>query len=799
MAYENVQLSNPNFCVAPVAGTFATLHDSSTLRIVNSTGALQGDYTLSSSITNALIGIEYVGPRNLSSIVDDLTFFTIEKASSSSCIIKRWEIDPSGSMLDLVQTITKNTSGANYFNGVKACVEYYERSFDNNTPNGVNNVEINSTSRITSGMTMYLGPSSDPDSLGLGEYVTVDYTSGGKVYFTSNIVNEYFLDDKITFYKHVYILSSQGYNGVSDKGTLFQLSAYDGSIISTFYSAMFKKASASKWYPTTGNVPCVVGTNMVYVAPYNSYLNWRAMSLNNLEADKATTIPVVDLAFDGNTIYKLMRKVTKKDDDGIETTTNWSDYNYQQDSLLPYTNSIQMYTDKTTMVGPTDATDFTIVVRDQFGVGLTGVDVTVARDGGDSGVVLDPIDGQVTTNSSGIAYLGYTGGSSYNAATKLTCKAAGGSASTGSVWVWDYVYVHNKMESEYEGSLFQVTATGTYPANIIRQLSSSFDSEAGVFCKTYITNPGGDWVNPSAYEGEVATYLPMLIVGDDDGPQETFFGWLDAAHPGKNHLISQVSDFESEAPLQQLGAFEVDFDRIKQIDDASHDLQISQLKMVHHTSWVDGVAYDELFTDVEINQFVFVEDAIPAFWSVKNPIDTNIWIRLRPYAFDLDQSTLKFYVKEVSYAGNTDYVDMASYLTVTTFDAGGGLNGLDITCNPPNDFHYAAVVYVKIEVYDTAASPNFIWVDYWFEIIPDYRKPYLENLSPSRDEDNVAVDTDVYFEIKDVGVGVDIDTLEMTMNSRIVTPTNIEKVTDNHYKVTYNPASDLLYNKNSVS
>jgi hypothetical protein len=120
---------------------------------------------------------------------------------------------------------------------------------------------------------------------------------------------------------------------------------------------------------------------------------------------------------------------------------------------------------------------------------------------------------------------------------------------------------------------------------------------------------------------------------------------------------------------------------------------------------------------------------------------------------------------------------------------------LDITCNPPTDFHYGSVVYVRIEVYDSAATPNFIWVDYWFEVIPDYRFPYLENLNPSREQDDVSVDTDIYFEIKDIGVGVDIDSLEMTVNSRIVIPTTIEKVNDNHYKVTYSPTVDFQYNK----
>lgn len=818
MAYENLELSNPNFCIAPVDGTFATLHDSSTLRIVNDTGTLQNDYTLTSSITNDLLCLEYVGPREITSVITGLTFFTIEKASSSSTIIKRWEIDYSGLTLDLKQTITKSTSGVNYFDGISGCVEFYERSFSGATASGSSYIDVNSSSRIEPGHKLYLGPSNDIDNLGEGEYVTVDYKSGNRVYLTTNTTKDYLQDDKVTFYNKIYIYSNLGYNGDSTKGTLFQLNAYSGSILGVNYDGFYKSISASKWYPTTGNIPSVVGTNMVFVSPYNSYLNWRSISLNNIESDKATTITVRDVAFKDNTIYKLMQKVTKKDDDGVETTENWSPYyNYQEDSILPYTNSIEMYTDKAIMVGQYDTTEFTIVVKDQFGVGLNAVDVSVARDGGDSGVVLDPLDGQVTTNSSGIAYVGYTSGASYHGATKLTCNAQGGSSSTGSAYVWDSIYIHSLIEHSNDGQVYAVSSGITVEVpTLMRQLDNTFNPDFSIFCKTYFTSPGGDWVNPSSYSSEVSTYLPHIFVGPNDGPQESFFGWSDKDNPGKNHTIRQVADFEGEGNVQQWGevvdlyattsgvtefqatvsgAISVDYEYVWQMEDPEFDLQLSQLKLSLHTSWVDGVAYDELFTDTSINQFVFVDDAVPAFFSEKNPIDTDIWIRLRPYASDLDASTLKFYVREVSYEGDTGYVDMGSYLTVTTFPAGGGNDGLEITCDPPNDFHYNAVVYVRIEVYDTASTPNFIWLDYWFGITPDYRFPYLVNLDPSREEDNVAVDTDIYFEIKDVGVGVDISTLEMTVNSRIVIPTSIVKVDDKHYKVTYDPASNFQFGK----
>jgi len=799
MAYENLQLSYPNFCVAPVAGTFANLHGTNTLRVKNSTGAIQNDYLLSDNITNELLCIEYVGPRNLTAAIDGLLFFTIEKANSTSVVIKKWEIDQSGLQLDLIQTITKGTSGVNYYNGVAGCVEYYERQFDSAEANGSDHITVSSSSRISSGVVLFLGPSNDIDNLGEGEFVTVDYVTGRDVYFTTNITKDYLVDDQVAFYTYIYIYSSLGHNGNPADGTLFQLDATNGSLISTNYDGFYKSVNTCKWFPATGNIPSVVGTNMVFVSPYDSYLNWRSMSLNNLDVDKATTLSVYDLAFDNNTIYKLMQKMVKKADDGQEAATDWSPYyNFLQDSLLPYTNSLHMYTDKSIMIGQQDVTDLTVIVRDQFGVGLNGVAVTVARDGGDSGAVLDPLDGQVFTNSSGIAEVIYTSGAVYHGATNMTCKAAGGLPLSGSIWVWDSMYIHSKIEHANKGRVIQPLANNAFIADfltLIKQLDLEVSPQTSLFCKTYFTSPGGDWVNPSNASGDVSQYLPHLIVGYRDGPQEGLFGWEDAQHPGENHIISQVADAEGDGRVKQLGDFTSYNDRLRQVEDAEHDLQISQLKMSQHTNWVGGVAYDELFTNTSINQFVFVEDAIPKFWSYKNPIDTTIWIRLRPFAFDLDASTLKFYVKEVSYAGDTGYVEMGSYLTITPFDAGGGIDGLDILCTPPADFHYNAMVYVRIELYDTAAIPNFIWVDYWFGVTPDYRFPYLDNLAPSREQDDVPVDTEIYFEIKDLGVGVDIDSMEITVNSRIVTPTTITRINDNHYEVTCVPSNSLQFSK----
>lgn len=823
MAYENVNFKYGNFCIGPQSGTFASIDQSNVttiLTIKNSSGGLIGNYTLSSNIVNDVIGIEYVGPVNLSSVLDDLIFFTAERVSSTICIIKRWETTTSTSTLDLKQQFVKSTTGSYYYDALGMSVEHYRRAFADHNPGGINTLEISAPSRLSTGDVLLLGPSTDTDNPGVIEYVTVSNVVGSTVYLTSNITYQYVSGDPITFYNNIYLFSALGWGGDTSRGSLFKIDAYSGATLSLNTGGMYQHVVGSKWCDTASAVTAICPHNMVFVRPYDSYLNWKSLFMNNVEDNDYEPFLVYDVAFDGYNVYKLMKKVTLRDDDGNRTTYSWTNYNFRQDTLLPYSNSLNMYSGKSMMVGQNDTTDIMLKLVDQFGVALSSVDVTVSVDSGDIAAVLDPVDGLVTTDVNGEASVGYTSGTTYDGLTTLKCKAAGGSSFTGSEWVWNSMLIDSNIDSPDMGmgdsedhlSFFQlkeISADG-YGREIDDEIQVDFKT----FNKTYFTSPGGDWicsppdsptcsgneqppmpfvVGTTVYEGlYYDTYIPRIV---NNGP------------PLPNR-ITQVNEFQTQKSLRSLKNFKSinlndDGDPIEgepyialtSISGVESDLQASQLKLSLHTYWVGGVAYTELFTNVLMDQFVFVEEAIPVFWSEKNPVNTNIWIRMRPFAFSLNPDTLKFYVREISYDGNTGWIDRASEVTKTTFDAGGGLLGLEVLYNPAEDFHYNGVVYVHIEIYDTAATPNFIEVSYWFSIIPDYRFPYLENLSPSRDQTEVAVDSPIYFEVKDQGVGVDIDSLEMTLNSQIVVPTNIVKVNDYHYQVTYTPAENLFFGK----
>jgi len=838
MAYENVQFVQPNFCLGPQSGTICTIDSTSVntvMRVKNTAGATIKDYSLSSNIVGSVIGLEYVGPHNLTNMIDGVSFFTFERVNSTTCLIKRWEPRIAYSELVLREQVIKFSSGLLYYDVTGFAVEHYFRFFTR--PNEkYSYLSMNDTKNLRLGTRLFLGPSTDTTNLGATEVVFVSHVAsdidGERVYLTSPIKYEYAVGDSITFYSHVYVCSQKGYDGDNTKGVLVKLDAYTWNQIGIDTKALYKKITAFRWCPMVDGIASVVGTNMFFVKPYDSYLNWRSLFLNNIEDDKNTTFKVYDIIFDNYTIYKLQNRITLKNDVGTKQTTVWSAYNYQQDTILPYVNSINISQEQSIVTGYNKNIDINIQVRDQYYVGLRDVNINLYKSG-DVESLFDPLNGQTVSDSDGLATVNYRSGSVYDGHTLITGRASNSSTYTGSQYTWNSNNIISHPDViPIDKMLFQLKELSG-EISTTKQINASFkvgriDSfynwtwefpGMNVYSKSFFMTPGGDWGYGDEFfpPSIVNTWLPLLYKNDlSDGPSRMG----DAAGAGFEipwplniggvfgnlfigDSIKLVNEVDSNNTIRSLTNFCIYRDKngtplfpfffiTQPLEMGS--AQISQLKLAHHTHWSGGVAYDYLWTYVDLDQFVFVEDAIPKFWSFKNPIDTNIWLRLRPFAFSLNNNTLKMWVREVSYYGDTGYVDVTEHIDVINFDAGGTTLGIELTYNPSVNFYHNAIVFVKIEVYDIASTPNFIHVEYWFEVIPDYRAPYLTNLYPNREAENVPVSSDVYFEIEDTGTGIDIDSLEVLLNSRLINP-DIEKVSDKHYKVHYTHSEPFYYNK----
>lgn len=784
MAYENVEFSYNNFCRGPQGGTFCSINTTNvatTIQVKNSSGSLLHNYSVDPDLTQGISirSIEYPGPRGAAGFFGDAPFFTLERNSSTQCTIRAWKFNSTNSTLEKDYDIVKSTSGSNYFNCYDMSVEYYHTEFDGATTTGTGKIKLDSISPVSVGTELLLGPSTDVTDLGKLELVEVTSISGSWAYIdsitssgTTAPIYEYADTDDITYSKYIYLFSDIGQNNDSTKGSLYKLDVKDGSIIEVKNSGLYGGVRASAWSLDYDGIGIIKGNNLLYIDPNNNYYVTKSQTATNTEANDVTIIPVYDLIFDNNSIYRLQEKITLRDNNGAKATTTWTTYNYHQDTIVPYTLSIAPSIDPDGIVMNNGTITITVVVRDQFGVGLSTKTVDFSKTG-DAGGAFDPISGQVVTNSSGVATIIYqtdyydpTGTHTDTEDVVIKAKTDGGSSYLGVTgytgWIWDEVefLLWRKFTTSIENITQKLTLSGVWPtegSDLYSQiyLEQLADIESDLYLKglSKFQFPGGNWIHTGQpYDStKIVTQLESF---ESDGS-----------------LIQLDEEFENVLPLIQE----------KQIE---NDLQVSQTHTSRHV-------LNHNKDTVQINQFKFIEDAIPPFWSEKNPVDTNIWIRLRPYGFSLDQSTLIFKVREVSYAGDTGYIDVTSLCTVSTFDAGGGLLGLDITYDPAQDFHHHATVFVTIEVYDQAPVPNIILTDYWFKIIPDYKAPYIENENPAREEGDVALNTNIEFDVFDAGVGVDITSLEFFVNNRIKTPT-VSGISGG-YHVSYSPTGDFFY------
>jgi len=733
MAEENVRCAYRNFCFGSLNGSFHTIDATNSiarLLFKSSDGALIGNsYTLSPSFAQGtqIDTLIYAGPRylNATQIQDGLPFYTLYNG-----IISEWHLSRTTGDL-LLYNSSDDFSDNNY---TSMSVEYYFNSFAYNTTSGTGYIQVTTSGIIDVDDILLLGPSTDNDSLNHYEYVFVVAASGTNIYVQTlgggtATVNEYLSGDKITLLRSLYLFSSDGY--------LDKRSIRDFSLIDSKYNVLYSDVTASSWHSAYRAIALIKseGSNMFYVDPYDDYTLIKSHTLTTSKTDKVSKWSVLALDFDDLSIYRLQDGKTLSDDTGAFIDYTWSTYNYHQDTISVYTKSITTKTNFTAVLtNDYDVVTLKAIVRDQYGIGLNSKLVYFAKVSGDTGGYFTPLNGQSYTNASGIAEITYTTG--YYAPTStdedseeiiISVKTDGASNLTGSQYVWDKLYL--KICKRFDGSLY----IDTIPSGIsnivyLDQPASSIDSSLYIDCLSKFSNPGGHWTSTSV-------------------PSSTFA------------IMDQLTSFDDSFYLAQIQSTYSGIIPVNQLSTISDEVTCSQTYVSRH------VTTGHIATTT-IDQFQFVEDAIPVFWSEKNSIGTDIWIRLRPYAFSLNQTSVVFKVKEISYEGDTGWIDVSNQCVITTFDAGGGLLGLDILYNPVDDFHYGSIVYVSISVYDNAPIPNIILTDYWFRVVPDFKAPYITNESPNREEESVDVNSNISFDIIDVGAGVDIDTMELYINNK---------------------------------
>jgi len=180
-----------------------------------------------------------------------------------------------------------------------------------------------------------------------------------------------------------------------------------------------------------------------------------------------------------------------------------------------------------------------------------------------------------------------------------------------------------------------------------------------------------------------------------------------------------------------------------------------------------------------VTQYDFLIFALPLPYSIKNPVNTNILVRIIGFgSTPLNSSTLIFKVNGIN---------VTSQVVITSFGA-----GLELFYNPILNFSYASTVTVEISIDDTALIPRTVSTYYTFGIVPDLKKPIiLEFYPPDQSVDNLPL-TEVYAIIQDLETSVDLNSIQMFIEGKLIAPT-IEDLGNQKFKVSYQTDSTYFY------
>lgn len=190
---------------------------------------------------------------------------------------------------------------------------------------------------------------------------------------------------------------------------------------------------------------------------------------------------------------------------------------------------------------------------------------------------------------------------------------------------------------------------------------------------------------------------------------------------------------------------------------------LEQLTLIEQLGDIDGT--------VDLEQYVFLIFALPAPYSIKNPVDTDILLRIIGFgASPLNASTLIFKVNGIDVSGS---------VVVTPF---GG--GLELFYDPPVNFDYSSTVTIEVSIQDTNSTPRTVTTFYTFDIVPDTKKPFVTQVYPP--DKSVSNDplTEVYVLIKDEETGIEPSSVMMYLEGKKVTPT-VTFQGEGVYKVSY--------------
>lgn len=368
----------------------------------------------------------------------DTTFFytlennTTANTNNGQLLVKKWKIEDF--ILKLKRTYTLNGIGSQKYDSNSFSIESYSRTVSGTVNSGSSSLILNSNSRLQPGDVLQIGPSTFTGFEGQAEEVTVLAVSGGGLTgITTNLTKSYNTGNKVSFAKNCWLFNKfrpSDLDVVSGTGQLysFNLNEIVTTVIPRKAGNEFRSVLAStfirdNFYPGGARefLAYANQTNILFleveVGNPNFLLTIQSAAQNNQEIT-STVIPILDLAIEGNTIFRLQQKGTFRN--GVTfTTEDWTpQYNYQLATMQRIPTSISLTANPAIISADGVSTaNIQASVRDQFDqpvasrlVSFTDTDST----GAPAGVMLPT---SATTSSSGTATVAYRAGTIPNTVT----------------------------------------------------------------------------------------------------------------------------------------------------------------------------------------------------------------------------------------------------------------------------------------------------------------------------------------------------------------------------------------------
>jgi hypothetical protein len=186
-----------------------------------------------------------------------------------------------------------------------------------------------------------------------------------------------------------------------------------------------------------------------------------------------------------------------------------------------------------------------------------------------------------------------------------------------------------------------------------------------------------------------------------------------------------------------------------------------------------------------VNQFAFLLLASPIPYSIKNPVESDVFIRLANHSvYPLASGTVSLTLNN----------EVKTGLGIAPFYTGYG--GVNVTWTNDSPFDYGEKINVHWEIFDTASPANKMTFSYWFKTVEDKTGPRILNRLPSDDSTNINISSSVSFDIVDYEAGIDISSLELYVNNILINnaDTNLAIVSiSDGYRIQYSPPTLFLY------